>query len=497
MRDDPFYEIALVRPGDVEPLDLTGQVTRFEYIDREKAADKLTIQVDNWGLEHFEDPVWKKGNLIDVTWGYGETAAPIRRCVIQSVKGARSLEVVALGQEMLMATERRSRTFENVTRAEVVRQIAQENGWRGEALQVQETSTRYETVVQARRTDAEFLRRLALLEGFEFYVDFDGFHFHERLLGAAPLRVFELDESGDVLDFDVENDVTARPGRVRVRGRDPLTGEDIDETADNQTDASRPVLAEILEVIDPETGESIPHETREAATRAAAKEAFRLEQLDAEKERRQRGAAEVPATADTTSPESRVAQEEVRVTAAADTSTAQTEARARFRRATQAAVKMSLDVVGDPGLLAKSVVELRGFGRRLSQRYYVREATHVIEHGSGYETKLKLISDGHGGHSTESRLARGLSGFEVGAAARGRPNTQEPAPGAEGGSEGASPAGAAGQGPPELETIERIDPETGETQIVYRDAQGRTAASRTGLEMMNELEYFREQGGGA
>jgi hypothetical protein len=112
------------------------------------------------------------------------------------------------------------------------------------------------TMTQARMTDAQFLRQLATREGFEFYVDFDGLHFHQRRLGQRPVRVFRwytAPEVGEVLAINIENDVTAKPGAVRVRGRDPVTRRDIDERGSNAT-TTRDTLAPVIEIVDPETG---------------------------------------------------------------------------------------------------------------------------------------------------------------------------------------------------------------------------------------------------
>jgi phage protein D len=442
-RAAPFYSVELVQAGGATRLDLTQFVERFEYIDRERAADKLTLTVDNEDLSNFDDPVWKKGALLDVSWGYSGNAAPKRRVVIQSVVGARTLQVEALGQELLFASERRARTFEDATRSEVVAEIAREGGWSDELLDVQETTIRYGSIVQARRTDAEFIRRLAILEGFEWYVDFDGFHWHERRLGQRPTKVYIWHSDpgrGEVFDFEVENDVTARPGRVRVRGRDPLTGEDFEVEASNDapSEANRDVLAPIAEVVDPESFLGIL--------------------LD-----------------ESTEPEARVAQTDVRATTSADAATAQREATARFRRAQQAAVKMGLTLIGDPGLLAKSVVECRNFGVRLSLRYYVREVTHIVDPQgpAGYECRVKLISDGHGGHTTESNRARGLGAFQVGPQSEGRQNVEEPVDGAE-------PQAEGGRSPEEgaaLDESSRIDPETLEEITTWEDSRGRTRRS--------------------
>jgi hypothetical protein len=81
--------------------------------------------------------------------------------------------------------------------------------------------------------------------------------------------------------------------------------------------------------------------------------------------------------------------------------------------------------------------------------------------------KAEVVSDGHGGHSTESRAARGLELLDVGPRTRGRPNQAEA-------QEGADQAGGSSseEGAP-LQAVESIDFETGATVTSYRDARGR------------------------
>jgi phage protein D len=344
--------------------------------------------------------------------------------VVQRITGSTTLRVECLARSILMNQVTRTRVFRNVRRSDVARQLAREAGFDGESLDIEESPVVYPTINQAGRTDAQLLTRLARQEGFYFYVDQDGFHFHQRRVGQPPVRVLEYFTShrGDILDFNIENDITARPGRTRARGRDPLEGTDIDVQADDSSDAERETLAPIRVVVDPET---------------------RQTRIEAE-----------------------AGSEETRPTSAPDVETARRGARARFRRVQQTAVKMTMNIVGDPLLLAKTVVEVRGMGQRLSGRYYVRKVSHKI--GSGYTCSLNLISDGDGGHSTASRAARGLELFESGPPTSGRPNTAPPVEGAE---EGGTQEGAP------LEQVLVVDQETRATRIEYRDTRPRGGAT--------------------
>jgi phage protein D len=409
--------------GDPVRLDLVSRVIGLKYDDNESKADKLTLTLDNGDLRLFDDPAFRKGMILEVAWGYPHNMTPVRQVVVTGAKGGRELTVEARALSVLLNMVSKTRTFTGVKHSDVVRQIATAGGYGPEVQHIEDTVVVHKAVHQSKCTDAQLVRRLADQEGFEFYVDHDGFHFHSRQVGQQPVRVFTYFTPpvvGEVLDFSLENDVLALPGRTILKGRDPLERKDYEAKADAKTDSDRETLSSLLEVVDPESGRS---------------------RLDA-----------------------RMGSEETLPTSSSSPTSADREAKGRFRRAQQAAVKLKLEVVGDPGLMAKTVVEVRGLGVRLSGRYYVRKVTHELQ--AGYKCTMELVSDGHGGHSTDSQVAKGLELLEKSPQAGGKQNTKAPKPGAEqvGATEGA-----------ELEAVEKVDEETGQTRIEYRDSHGRAA----------------------
>ncbi len=353
-RSEPVFYVR-VRPegGSDHRLDLSERVLSFQFDDSDRKADKLVLTVDNWDLSNFDDPVWGKGNLLEVAWGYPGEMAPARTVVIQKVTGFQTLNVEGHAKSVLMNRLARCRVFENKTRSQVAAEIAREHGYGPSQQDIEDTTDVLPAITQARLTDAQFLRRLASREGFEFYVDFEGLHFHQRRLGRRPVRAFRwytAPEVGEVISINIENDVTAKPGAVRVRGRNPMTRKDIDEQGSN-AGTKRDTLGEVIEIVDPETG----------ATHMAR----------------------------------RLAATEVRPSPDASSAAAKRRADAQYRRAQHTTVKLTAVALGDPGLAAKTVVEFQGLGQRLSGRYYVKEATHKID-GGGYTVELKCLRDGTG-----------------------------------------------------------------------------------------------------
>jgi phage protein D len=402
-RSAPGVRITLLadeRAASGEPLDLGQRIIGFTFEDAERKADKLSLQLDNFDLSLFDREDLMGGATLEVSWGYPGNMSVPRRVVVKKLKGFNTLTVEGQATSVLMNRESKTRNWEDVTRSEVARQIAEEHGYEGEFIDIEDSEEVFDVINQSGETDARFLRRLAPREEFEFYVDAGGFHFHERRQNAAPTHIFTWYADpgrGDVISINVESDLVKRAGRTTVRGRDPMRRATIDSSTSNET-ADRSTLAEVVEVVDPETG--------------------------------------------ATSLETRNATASVHPTAASNEGRARRESAARFRRAERSTIKLSMRVVGDPTLHAKSIVEVRGVSGLLSGKYYVTDVKHVIS-SSGYTCDLKLTRDGSG------RRAR-----QVAREQRGERNTSRP------------------RRDGELTQVEAVDPETGDTRIEYhRDGQ--------------------------
>jgi len=90
-RTEPQFFVKVVPEGRAgERVDLSEKVLSFVYEDSEHKADKLVLSVDNWDLKNFDDPVWKKGNLLEVSWGYPGDMAPTRRSSSRRSPASRS-----------------------------------------------------------------------------------------------------------------------------------------------------------------------------------------------------------------------------------------------------------------------------------------------------------------------------------------------------------------------------------------------------------------------
>lgn len=350
--DPIIYVVVEPHTGQKERVDASDLVESFEYEEDEKKSDQLKITLDNFDLSHFDNPVWRQGNKVQVTWGYPGNMSPIRECIIQKVEGSTKITVTAQAKSLLMNRDIKCKTYENTRRSEIVHAIAKDYGFDETHRFIDDTETMYETISQTRESDAQFIKRMADAEHFEFYVDFSGLHWHPRKMGQKPLRVMEYylpPDVGDIVGFNVESDPFAKPTEVKAVGRDPLKKKDIDGTGNDQE-------TKRIALVAPDTG--------------------------------------VVGIKDNTE------QKDVRPTAETNSSQVKKEADGAFKRAKQATVKLSLDCVGDPLVIAKSVLDIRGISKRLSGLYYVNSATHKID-SNGYKMSLKVTTDSTHGHSQD------------------------------------------------------------------------------------------------
>ena len=370
--------VASERGAVGEPVRLEGRVLSFTFEEEEGKADKVTLELDNGDFALFRQDSLLGGALLEVAWGYaGELSAP-RRVVVKRLSGFRVLRVEGFALSTLMDQVARTRRWENVSASDVAFRIAEEHGYRGARANVASTRVRSEVITQAAETDAQLLRRLADKEHFEFRVDAGGFAFGPRRVGALSARPLRWG-SPELLSLEMESDLRTVAGAVEARGRDPLRKTTLTSRANAKT-ASRSTLAELVEVVDPETGQ--------------------------------------------TSLQTRNATSAVRPASAATAEDLQADANAAFARGEATAVKLSAELIGDPSLAARQPVELTGVPPLLAGTYAIAACRHTLGSG-GYTTSLRLARDGVGGRAAPGAAQKQGGARTRAANAAGGPELRE------------------------------------------------------------------------
>jgi phage protein D len=344
-------------------VDVSSRVTSLEYTDTEKGADKLTLTIDNYSYATFDEPTFADGNILEVSWGYPEQMSPKRECVISKVTGGNQLKIDAVGKDYLLMLERKVRTFQFTTRADVVRQIAREAGFSNDQIFIEETSDVFKVITQPSITDYMLVAQLARKEGFVHWIDHLGFHWKKRDLLQTPLRKFIYFSDPGRGDIDgpinIENDLTAKPATIAAAGVDPKTKKPIDAKGDNDK-TKRDGLAPILTITN--TGKKGGYKTKG-------------------------GQSDNPMGTGAKGPTSAASQKD-----------AQKEADSAYKSVQMSAAKISFSAVGDPTMAAKKVITCSGFSKTLAGNYYVTEVKHSL--GQGYRMTVKATRDGKSSATT-------------------------------------------------------------------------------------------------
>ena len=363
-RSSPQFFVAVRAPNNPQSTVRVdaNRLLSLSFEDTEAKADKLSLAVDNYDLSQLDSPLWQPGNIVEFSFGYPGAMGPAREMKIQTVKGFNPLMIEALGDEVVFNRKPRTdRHWDSVRRSEVVKEIAAEYGYRAERLHVTDTKHMVD-VTQGGMTDLQLIKSMAWREGYEFYLDFDGLHFHPRNLKQRPLREIEYftDRTGDILSISFEDSrVPGSAGKVNVAGRDPMTKQRIAVSADDRS-TPRTVLAA-------ERARYAPEDVQSDGSLASSVG----------------HSVVLPAPG--------VTEEEAR-----------RYADGLFKRLDLRAVEVTIQIVGDPMLLAKSLVSLKGIGARYSGTYYVISAKHDLS--AGYTTTAKLRREGHASGVGEGAL---------------------------------------------------------------------------------------------
>ncbi len=333
--DDSFYGEYLDMVEFIQERLLSLKAT-----DRDRGKDRLELTFRNDDFAMIDSPVFAKGQKLLVTWGWpGEMVTP-RRFVVQSVKGGSTITVAAHCRLSLLDRNKVSRFEENMTHSAFVRKVVEEYGYSGTYQWVEDTDEEV-TITQSHMTDARMLNRLARKNGFVFYEDATGIHWHSRNLKKEPVRWFFYrndDGRGDILEAPQFNiNMSRGVSKVKVTYRDPVTKE-YGEVFGGPDDTEIDSLGEETEMGNPDDADQ-------------GRRAGRMDRAD------------------------------VRYGGVVTKEVAQREANARYFETANGRYKMSVPIIGDPKVGAKLLVGFVGISETLDGLYYITKAVHTVSGG--------------------------------------------------------------------------------------------------------------------
>lgn len=180
----------------------------------------------NWGpvggsvdYVYFDRKILDFGKAFSVEFGPPGAAGPVFAGRITGIEAhynaARLPEVVVLAEDRLqdLRMERHTRSFENVSDADVFRQIATKNGL---TPQIDADGPTYKVLVQLNQSDLAFLRERAAAIDAELWIDNRTLYVQSRARrNAGPVS---LSYGQELLEFSVLADLAHQRNSVRVTG---------------------------------------------------------------------------------------------------------------------------------------------------------------------------------------------------------------------------------------------------------------------------------------
>jgi phage protein D len=296
---------------------LSGDGTDFLFFDRRQLDFGKELEVGVGGRTLF------KGKLTALEAGFPEGSPPV---------------LTALAEDRLqdLRMTRRTRTFSDLSDADVIGQIASDHGL---SPRIDAPGPTHKVLAQVAQSDLAFLRERARAVGAEVWVDGSTLNVAPRSsrTGGTPIT---LGYPSELREFTVIADLSGQRSSVAVSGWDVAGKTAISESADDGDLGG--------EATGGDTGASI------------------LSSAFAER------------------------KESVVETVPLATAEAQARAKAIFRRLARGFVSGRGVAQTDPGLRAGATVRLRGVGPLFDGDYYVTEVTHLFDGAMGLRTELHV-----------------------------------------------------------------------------------------------------------
>ena len=308
----------------------------------------------NWGPKNtdsdfllFDGTLLDFGKTFSVEFGPPSVAGPLFAGRIMGMEAnypqQKPPELLILAEDRFqdLRMERRTRSFADVTDADVFRRIA---GQHGLTPQIDVDGPQYRALAQVNQSDLAFLRERAAAIDAQIWVDNRTLYAQAR--SRRKTSEVTLLYQSNLLEFSVLADLAHQRTSVKVCGWDVGNKEAIEETADKS------VLGAELEGL---------HGGSEILGRALAS---RIERI----------ATGVPLSKDE----------------------AQAMAKARYRERARRFVTGTGLANGEPKLRVGTLVTLQGLGTPFNGKYYVTRARHTYDQTSGYRTDFDVERAGTG-----------------------------------------------------------------------------------------------------
>ena len=351
--DCPQYHVTLLarkRPPEV----ITQWCTKFTHYDTSKDTPKMDLEVDNgddWAIGH--PFLLAEGSILQVSYGYASSMRRGLEFVVKDHSGnSKTVRITALEKKEAKSSRKEvSRVWSSVRRSDVVRDVMRTMGITGTEAIIDDTVEVLDSVTQT-EPNWPFLARLAGLEGFEFFPDQDGLHWHLPRREGKPTHVLKyvknLVSPGIITDYSFGKLAAGRPGKIKLKGRNAKSKKRYEVVASAADTKNLHLWSNSGDGRTPEEGDSL----------TAGVDGFELTKNVA-----CRTEAEAKSIAD-----------------------------AAFRDYRYNALKLTLFTLGDPTFRKGKPIVLYNMGPAFDGTYYLNDCVHQFD--AGYLNQLSVSRDG-------------------------------------------------------------------------------------------------------
>lgn len=330
---------------------------RAHYKDTaRRRTNRLELYFDNRDMSLFGDDVlMRKGSEISFTFGYPSRDRDAGIFVIKGHDASANLKVTCHERKRnKLGRLTKARYWEDAKRSEVVRLVLLQSGIPSASIEIDESALALPIITQTRESDLQLIERLAREEHKEFWLDKAGAHWVEPKRGQKPVKRFKVTKgligAGEITGYPkIESFGAGVPGRITLRGIDPLSGEEYTVHGDENSDG-------LILLADTDDLETI--EEGDAGARGNS------------------------------------GYEITRNVGSRSKAEAQILADSIYKEYRYGALKMKLPVRGDPWHLPRTITEIWGYGPFIDGYFWVKQVDHDIGARGFFKSELTLNKDG-------------------------------------------------------------------------------------------------------
>ena len=344
------------KKGRGAPRNLGDRLLSVTYTDSgTRRSTGIDVTLDNGDEELLYDEDLHKGAVLGLRYGYPGLMVDAGLFTMKEPRGSGRAGTYTINagerKRGKMARKKWSRVWDNTTRSNAVREVLS-NHFPSNKIHVDDTQQILESITQTEEHDWQFCFRQAQLAQFEFYVDENGAHWEAPRRSERPTHLLRYVKgniaAGQIKDYSFEGLGSGIPGRVKLSGIDALTGKAFEVSVDKKTADNYVELTETSGADSPDEGDQ-------------------QEQGD-------------------------IGYEIVRNTGARSEAEARELANHIFKENRYGAMKLTLQLVGDPTLRSRRVILLSGLGTAFDGLWWLKSVNHTI--GSGYTQEANLTREG-------------------------------------------------------------------------------------------------------